>query len=167
MILMGVVGAGKTTVGSLLAQKLGWQFADADDFHSAANVEKIRRGIPLDDSDRAPWLAALHGAIAHWNSSGQSVILACSALKRKYRDELSAGPVRFVYLKGSRELILARLHSRHGHFATDSILDTQFADLEEPQDAITVSAASPPEAIVDEILTRLKPELAYPDAATK
>ena len=83
---MGVVGAGKTTVGSLLAQKLGWQFADADDFHPAANVEKIRHGIPLDDSDRAPWLAALRNAILRWNSQHQNVALACSALKRKYRD---------------------------------------------------------------------------------
>jgi gluconokinase len=100
MILMGVVGAGKTTVGRLLAQKLGWHFADADDFHSAANVEKIRRGIPLDDSDRAPWLAALRDAILQWNAEGQNAVLACSALKRKYRDALRTDGVRFVYLKG-------------------------------------------------------------------
>ena len=167
VILMGVVGAGKSTVGSLLAQRLGWQFADADAFHSPANVEKIRHGISLTDADRAPWLAALHDAITKWNAGEENVVLACSALKRKYRDELSAGLIRFVYLKGSRELILARLRSRHGHFAGESILDTQFADLEEPEDAVTVSAAPPPEAIVDEILTRLKPELAYPDAAKK
>lgn len=162
---MGVVGAGKTTVGKLLAKRLGWQFADADDFHPKENVEKMRRGISLTDADRAPWLAALRNAIDHWNSSGTNVILACSALKRGYREQLSVSNVRFVYLKGSRELILARLRSRHGHFATETILHTQFADLEEPEQAITVSAALAPEAIVDEIMTRLKTELSYPDAA--
>lgn len=164
---MGVVGAGKTTVGKLLAQKLGWQFADADDFHPAANVEKMRNGIALADADRAPWLAALRDAIGKWNSAGTNVVLACSALKHSYREELGVGNVKFVYLKASRELILSRLRSRHGHFATESILDTQFADLEEPDDAITVSAVPPPEAIADEIMTRLKPELSYPDAAKK
>lgn len=164
---MGVVGAGKTTVGKLLAKKLGWQFADADDFHPNENVEKMRRGISLTDADRAPWLAALRDAIGKWDSAGTNVILACSALKRNYREQLVAGPVRFVYLKVSRELILSRLRSRHGHFATESILDTQFADLEEPEDAITVSAAPEPEAVADEIMTRLRPELSYPDAAHK
>lgn len=164
VILMGVVGAGKTTVGTLLAQKLGWQFADGDDFHPAANVEKIRHGIALTDADRAPWLSALHNAIAAWNARGENVVLACSALKRTYREQLSTGPVRFVYLRGSRELILSRLRARLGHFATETILDTQFADLEEPEDALTISAAQPSEAIVDEILTLLKPELSYSDA---
>ena len=164
---MGVVGSGKTTVGKLLAQKLGWKFADADDYHPASNIEKMRHGISLADADRAPWLAALHEAITQWNGGGENAILACSALKRSYREELSTSPVRFVYLKGSRELILSRLRSRHGHFATDAILDSQFADLEEPEDAITVSAAQPPAAIVDEILARLRPELAYADATKK
>ena len=162
---MGVVGSGKTTIGKLLAEKLGWKFADADDYHPAANIEKMRHGISLTDADRAPWLAALHEAITKWNGGGENAILACSALKRSYRQQLGSGPVKIVYLQGSRDLILSRLRARHGHFATESILDTQFADLEEPEDAITVSAASPPEAIVDEILTRLRPELAYPDAA--
>lgn len=167
LILMGVVGAGKTTVGKLLAEKLGWKFADADDFHFAANVEKMRHGISLTDADRAPWLAALYDAITKWNAGRENVVLACSALKRSYREQLDAGWVKFVYLKGDRELILSRLHARQGHFATETILDSQFADLEEPEDAITVSAAYPPEVIVDEILTRLKAELAYPDAAKK
>lgn len=162
---MGVVGAGKTTVGELLAQKLDWQFADADDFHPKENVEKMRRGISLTDADRAPWLAALRNAIDHWNSSGTNVVLACSALKRGYREKLRVGRIKFVYLKATPDLILSRLRSRHGHFATESILDTQFADLEEPEQAITVSAALAPEAIVDEIMTRLKTELSYPDAA--
>lgn len=153
---MGVVGSGKTTVGSLLAQKLGWRFADADDFHSAANIEKIRHGIALDDSDRAPWLAALRDAILRWSSERQSAVLACSALKRKYREELQVEDVRFVYLKGDFELIQQRLRTRTGHFASDSILKSQFQDLEKPDDAITVEIDKSPDAIVSEIITRLK-----------
>jgi len=168
MILMGVVGSGKTTVGSLLAQKLGWQFADADDFHPAANVEKIRRGIPLDDSDRAPWLAALRDAILHWNAEGQNAVLACSALKRKYREELRVDGVHFVYLKGDFELIEQRLRTRRGHFASDSILKSQFKDLEKPDDAITVEIDKSPEAIVSEIIAKLKSSpVAYSDRAQK
>jgi gluconokinase len=165
---MGVVGAGKTTVGSLLAQKLDWQFADADNFHPAANVEKIRQGIPLDDSDRAPWLAALHDAILHWNVEGRNAVLACSALKRKYRDILGVDGVRFVYLKGDYELIEQRLQTRRGHFASDSILKSQFEDLEKPDDAITIEVDKTPEAIVSEIIDKLKPtSLAYSDRAQK
>ena len=153
---MGVVGAGKTTIGTLLAQKLGWQFADADDFHPKENIEKITHGIPLTDSDRAPWLAALHEAIERWNTDGNDVVLACSALKKNYREELEAGPVRFVYLKGDYDLISRRLHSRHGHFATAAILKSQLADLEEPQDAITVKVDKSPDEIVSEIIRKLK-----------
>jgi gluconokinase len=168
LILMGVVGAGKTTVGSLLAQKLGWRFADADDFHPAANVEKIRRGIPLDDSDRAPWLAALRNAILRWNGEGQDAVLACSALKRKYRDVLRVDGVQFVYLQGDFELIEQRLRSRHGHFASDSILKSQFEDLEKPTDAITVEVNKAPDAIVTEIIDKLKSsQVAYSDRAQK
>src|SRR5690242_9373418 len=152
IILMGVVGAGKTTVGRLLAEKLKCRFADADDFHPLSNVEKIRHGIALNDNDRAPWLRALRQAIDGWSVSGENVVLACSALKQKYRDELRAVGVRFVYLKGSRELILNRLSTRHGHFASESILDSQFADLEEPRDAIIVTVEDSPEVIADEII---------------
>lgn len=155
IILMGVVGAGKTTVGRLLAEKLTWRFADADDFHPPSNVEKIRNGIALDDNDRAPWLRALRQGIDGWSQTGENVVLACSALKQKYRDELRAGGVQFVHLKGSRETILNRLRSRHGHFASESILDSQFADLEEPRDAITVIVDDSPEAIADEIIAKL------------
>jgi gluconokinase len=163
---MGVVGSGKTTIGQLLAQRLGWQFADADDFHPPANIDKIHRGVPLDDCDRAPWLSALHKAIEQWNETQRNVVLACSALKRSYREQLRAGPVQFVYLKGSYELILSRLRSRHGHFASESILASQFADLQEPDDAITVAVDQTPEAIAAEIRAQLKPPpLAYPDAA--
>lgn len=163
---MGVVGTGKTTVGSLLAHRLGWKFADADDFHPAANVEKISRGIPLDDSDRAPWLASLRQAILEWNAAHENLVLACSALKRKYRNELQVEGVQFVYLHGTPELIQQRLSARRGHFASESILRSQLADLEPPADAITVEIDKSPEAIVEEIISRLKTsKVAYPDAA--
>jgi len=165
---MGVVGAGKTTVGSLLAEKLGWRFADADDFHPAANIDKIRHGLPLDDSDRAPWLAALRNAILRWNGRRQNAVLACSALKRKYRDELRVDGVQFVYLNGNYDLIEQRLRTRRGHFASDTILKSQFADLEKPDDAITVEIDKTPEAIVSEIIEKLKlSTVAYSDPAQK
>lgn len=152
VIVMGVVGSGKTTVGRLLAEQLGWGFADADDFHSPANVEKIRRGIALDDDDRRPWLESLGAAITQWIAEKRNFVLACSALKRSYRRELSVGAeVRFAYLKGNAELIAERLRSRHGHFAGEQILASQFADLEEPEDAVTVKIWATPQRIVAEI----------------
>lgn len=163
IIVMGVVGAGKTTVGLLLAQKLGWHFADADDFHSPENKNKISHGIPLTDADRTPWLTALRHRIEQWSAEGENVVLACSALKRTYRDELQTGNVQFIYLKGGYELIATRLRGRHGHFATESILKSQLRDLEEPADAIVVSIDQPLDAIVEEIIAMLK--TAYPDAA--
>jgi len=153
---MGVVGSGKTTVGIQLAKKLGWQFADGDDFHPQVNVEKISHGIALTDSDRAPWLAALRAAIDKWNSERRNVVLACSALKRSYRNQLQAAGVQFIYLKGDYDLIAARLHFRHGHFATESILKSQLADLEEPDDAITIDVEKSPGEIVAEIVAKLK-----------
>lgn len=157
VIVMGVTGAGKTTIGRLLAEQSGWEFADADDFHPPANVEKIRRGIALNDDDRRPWLDRLREAIAAWIAEGKNVVLACSALKRSYRRELAVGPdVRFVYLKGSAELIAERLRSRHGHFAGESILAGQFADLEEPKEAIAVDISQRPEEIVAEIRARVR-----------
>lgn len=156
VIVMGVVGSGKTTVGRLLAGQVGWGFADADDFHSPANVEKIRHGIALDDDDRRPWLESLRAAITQWIAEKRSFVLACSALKRTYRRELSAGAeVRFVYLKGTAELIAERLRSRHGHFAGEQILASQFADLEEPEGAVTVEIATLPQQIVAEIREKL------------
>jgi gluconokinase len=152
VIIMGVVGAGKTTIGILLASQLGWEFADADDFHPKSNVDKIRHGIPLNDEDREPWLDQLRQAIDGWIADGKCVVLACSALKRAYRAKLCAGPqVQFVYLKGSGELIAGRLNSRHGHFAGESILATQLADLEEPEGAITIDILDSPAKIVDKI----------------
>jgi gluconokinase len=156
VIVMGVVGAGKTTIGRLLAGQSGFEFADADDFHPPSNIDKIRRGIALTDDDRKPWLAQLRTAIKDWIKENRSVVLACSALKRAYRKELAAGPeVRFVYLKGSAELIASRLRSRQGHFAGEQILASQFADLEEPDAAATVEISTSPQKIVAEIRRKL------------
>jgi gluconokinase len=159
VIVMGVVGSGKTTIGNLLAAQLGWEFADADDFHPQSNVEKIHNGIPLNDEDREPWLDRLRAAIVGWITSDCNVVLACSALKLAYRAKLQVGPeVRFVYLKGSAALIANRLHARRGHFAGESILASQFADLEEPEDALMVDISKSPEEIVAEIRKALNLE---------
>lgn len=156
IIVMGVTGVGKTTIGSLLAQQLGWEFADADAFHSAQNVEKIRRGIPLTDEDRSPWLNALRTAITQWITEKKNVVLACSALKQIYRERLCIGPeVKLVYLKGSYDLISRRLEQRKGHFATEQLLTSQFADLEEPTQAIIVEIDRPPLELVAEIHSQL------------
>jgi len=153
---MGVTGSGKTTIGVLLARRLGWEFVDADSFHSAKNVEKIRQGIALDDADRAPWLRALRSAMEGWVAEHKNAVLACSALKRSYRDELCiTGETKFVYLKGSYELISQRLRQRHGHFASETILASQFAALEEPDDAVTVDIDHSEDEIVSEIMKRL------------
>jgi len=154
---MGVTGAGKTTVGTLLARQLGWQFADADDFHTPANKEKMSRGIALTDADRGPWLEAIHEAMLRWEASGQNAVLACSALKQDYRDRLSEGvDVKFVYLRGTAELILKRLGHRKGHYATGDLVASQFAALEEPKDSYIVDIASSPETQVEEIRRQLK-----------
>lgn len=153
VVVMGVTGAGKKTIGVLLAQRLGWEFVDADSFHSPASVEKIRQGIPLDDADRAPWLRSLRAAIEGWAAQRKNVVLACSALKRSYRDELCVGgETQFVYLKGSYDLIYERLRQRHGHFASETILTSQFAALEEPDDAITVKIDRSEDEIVADIM---------------
>jgi gluconokinase len=155
-VVMGVTGAGKTTIGVLLARRLGWEFVDADSFHSPANVEKIRQGIPLDDADREPWLRSLRAAMESWAAGNQNVVLACSALKKSYRDELCIdGETRFVYLKGSYDLIYQRLRQRHGHFASETILASQFAALEEPDHAITVEIDRSEDEIVAEIMRQL------------
>src|SRR5580704_11167373 len=123
VIVMGTTGSGKTTIGSLLSKGMGWEFVDADDFHPPANVEKMKHGIPLTDADREPWLKALHDKIVEWIAEGRKVVLACSALKQSYRDELrTSGDVKFVYLKGSYELFSQRVSARKGHFAKQDLL---------------------------------------------
>jgi len=150
IVLMGVSGSGKTTVGSLLAQKLHWDFADADDYHSPSNVEKMRRGIPLDDADRAPWLDSLRSVIATWVSASKNGVLACSALKQAYRANLlvDAQQVRFVYLKASHEVLTKRLLERRDHYMKEAMLTSQLATLQEPTEAIVLSAESTPEQLV-------------------
>src|SRR5271154_2729799 len=149
VVLMGVAGSGKTTVGKLLASQLGWEFADGDDYHSAANVEKMRSGIPLTDADRAPWLETLRALINGWIAAGTNAVLACSALKELYRETLQVGPeVRLVYLKGTPELLRQRLHARTGHYMTEGMLQSQLAALEEPENAVVVGVDQPPAEIV-------------------
>jgi gluconokinase len=156
VLVMGTTGSGKTTVGTLLAQSLGWEFSDGDSFHSPANIEKMRRGIPLTDEDRFPWLEAIHHQMLTWNAQGRNAVMACSALKQSYREHLLAGTyAKLVYLRGSYDLFLQRLHSRKGHFADERLLGSQFATLEEPSDSITIDATHSPEEMVDEICTRL------------
>lgn len=152
VILMGTTGAGKTTAGEILAREMGWEFADADNFHSAASVEKMSKDIGLTDADRKPWLDALRAKIEEWIASGKSGVLACSALKRAYRDELSVGPqVKWVYLKGSFDEISKRVAERKGHYAKAGLVESQFAALEEPSDALTVKVNRTPTEIVGEI----------------
>ena len=157
VIVMGVSGSGKTTVGELVAERLGCGFSDADDFHPAANVDKMRAGIPLTDDDRWPWLKALRQAIEDWEAAGQSRVIACSALKAAYRNLLAPrDDVVFVFLKGSAETIASRLKARQGHYLNPDLLASQFATLEEPADAIVVDITPPPAAVVDEIMPHLE-----------
>ena len=153
ILVMGIEGTGKTTVGKLLAERLHWEFADADDFHSAANKEKMKQGIALTDADRAPWLAAIRAQIWRW-----------IAAKQSYRDELLSPPdgqaggadeIKTVYLHGTYALIAERLRQRQGHFAGEALLASQFATLEEPREAISIDVDQTPEQIVDEIMRRL------------
>jgi len=156
ILLLGVAGSGKTTIGKLLSKRLGWEFADADDYHSAANITKMRNGIPLNDEDRRPWLESLRSLIGSWSRANASAVLACSALKEAYRRFLHvSSAVRFVYLKADQSVILERLRERPNHYMKDTMLASQFAALEEPEDALVIDASRSPAEIVDEIVARL------------
>ena len=150
VVVMGVAGAGKTTVGRLLAADLGAAFLDADDFHPSANVAKMRAGTPLEDADRWPWLERLNAALRERASRGEAAVLACSALKAAYRERLLEGlpQAKLVYLRGARELIAGRLAARRGHYMNPALLDSQFAALEEPAGAIVADVATDPASIV-------------------
>lgn len=158
IIVMGVSGCGKSLIGSRLAAALGGVFEDADDFHSVANKDKMRAGIPLTDDDRWPWYATLRARIVEMRGQTPVYVLACSALKAIYREKLRAedGPedIAFVLLKGSREVIFARMSARKGHYMPASLLDSQFAILEETTDLHTVSLEQEPDAILAEVLAR-------------
>jgi gluconokinase len=157
LLMMGVAGSGKTLIGSMLAKSLNWTFADADEFHPPANIEKMSRGIPLTDEDREPWLRAMRAAIDGWTRSGENAVLACSALKQRYREMLTSGtPTRTIFLKGSPDLIQRRLLERQNHFMKSEMLTSQFADLEEPADAMVVDISQTPEQIVAAIKRNLR-----------
>jgi gluconokinase len=157
IIMMGVEGSGKTTLGRILAAALGCAFYDADDFHSARAKRMMAAGQPLTDADRRPWLGALRGLIEDNLRAGRRMVLACSALKQSYRDLLAvdARRVKFVFLRGSIELIRRRLRERSGHFAGEALLPSQFETLEEPRDAVIVDVAPPPAQVVAAIRTGL------------
>jgi len=159
IIIFGVSGAGKTTVGELLARELGWHFYEADDFHSPANIEKMHRGVPLTDKDRWPWLDSLRELIKRCVAADENAVLASSALKRAYRKHLRLSPeVKLVFLRGDYELIAEQLRHRHGHFMNPALLRSQFADLEEPEPdeaMTTIELGRSPRDLVDEIKTKL------------
>jgi gluconokinase len=153
IVVMGAAGAGKTTVGRALADALHWSFVDADDLHTGPNIDKMRRGEPLTDDDRAPWLVAVHAAIGCAVDRQTPAVIACSALRAHHRHLLRDGraAVRFVYLKAHEDLLRARLTNRVGHFAGPGLVASQLAHLEEPHEALTVDASAPPEIIVEDI----------------
>ena len=157
VLLMGVAGAGKTAAGREVARRLGWEFIDGDDLHPRANIEKMAAGTPLDDTDREPWLRRIRRSIERCEKSGSSAVIACSALRRRYRRQLLelTTNTRLVYLQGEPALIASRLRSRHGHFFDPALLASQFETLEEPEDALVISVAADLESVVTAVLRGL------------
>ncbi|MCJ2121251.1 gluconokinase [Methylobacterium sp. J-077] len=171
LVVMGVSGSGKSTIGALIAEKLGWIFVDGDSFHTPEHVAKMHAGHALDDEDRAPWLARIAVWIRHRLEAGESGVVVCSALRRAYRDVLTHGSrhVHIVYLDGDRALVARRLAERHGHFMSPRLLDSQFAILETPgpdERPITVGIDAPPEAIADRVVARLAEDARTPAGRT-
>jgi gluconokinase len=160
LVLMGVTGSGKTTIGRKLAAAEHWEYAEGDGYHSEANKAKMHAGIPLTDADRAPWLATLHEVLLRWYRSGKSGVLACSALRQTYRDELSkdipGSELRFVLLEVPREVLEHRLAERKNHYMNPALLDSQLATLEMPQDAIRVRGDLSPDEVVREIMRAIR-----------
>ena len=157
VVVMGVAGSGKSTVGTMLADAMHCRFLDGDSLHSAANVGKMMRGIPLTDAERAPWLAAIHARLLEAFRSGRSLVVGCSALRQSYRVALAEGiAITWVYLKGSEALIRSRLRHRDGHYMKADMLASQFEAFEEPSRAIIVDVAQSPEVIVEQVLAELR-----------
>jgi gluconokinase len=167
VVLIGVSGSGKTTIGNLLARRTNTVFADADDYHPQANKDKMRAGIPLNDDDREPWLEILNGLLRGWSQAGEGGVLACSALKQKYRETLASGipsnAITFVWLDGDKKLLSERLAARHHEYMNPKLLDSQFATLEPPQDALRVENDRTPEQVVEEILQHVSLKANTPD----
>lgn len=161
VILMGVTGSGKSTVGAELVKLTGWEFAEGDNYHSAANKQKMHAGVPLTDADRAPWLAGLHNVIMNWFAGSENGIMTCSALKQSYRDVLTAGlplgACRFVLLEAPIGVLEDRMRERPGHFMNPDLLQSQLDTLETPHDALRVDSTGPPSSIAQKILSQLTP----------
>jgi gluconokinase len=157
IVVIGVAGSGKTTVGTMLAAELQCPFLEGDSLHPQENIDKMRHGIPLTDSDRGPWLSAIHARIVDYFERGQDLVVGCSALKHEYRRALAKGvPITWVYLKGSPSLLRSRLAHRPGHFMKVDMLASQFDALEEPDDALVVDVSVPASVIVEQVLSQLK-----------
>lgn len=158
IVLMGVSGSGKTSIGRALSAELGWPFYDGDDFHSPENIKKMSQGIPLTDLDREPWLEVLHGLIEERFCKDENLILACSALKKKYRQQLRSGQenVFFVYLAGDFDLVWSRMLEREDHYMKPEMLSSQFDDLDYPSNALVIDIGQPVELIIEEIVDNMR-----------